>query len=60
MGQSLDFDPFLPCNSHHVRRTPQGGSTSTSTSQSNQSNQTTASESHSRSGTFLKTFIMKI
>ena len=45
IGQAFDFDPFLPCNSHHVRRTSTTSSnTVTSTSQSTQTSQTATSE----------------
>ncbi|XP_058794384.1 large proline-rich protein bag6 isoform X2 [Phymastichus coffea] len=49
MGQNLDFDPYLPCNSHHVRRNPPVTTSSTSTSQSNQPNQFSTTESNNRS-----------
>lgn len=42
IGQAFDFDPFLSCNSHHVRRTSTAtSSTVTSTSQGTRTTQTT-------------------
>ncbi|XP_003427974.1 large proline-rich protein BAG6 isoform X2 [Nasonia vitripennis] len=49
MTQNMDFDPILPCHSHHIRRAPPATANSTSTFQSNQANQSTTSESRSRS-----------
>ncbi|XP_029055080.2 large proline-rich protein BAG6 isoform X1 [Osmia bicornis bicornis] len=52
IGQAFDFDPFLPCNSHHVRRTSTTSSnTVTSTSQSTQTSQTATSETQSQAQT---------
>ncbi|XP_006565471.2 large proline-rich protein BAG6 isoform X6 [Apis mellifera] len=43
IGQAFDFDPFLSCNSHHIRRTTTAtSSTVTSMSQGTRTNQTTA------------------
>lgn len=42
IGQAFDFDPFLSCNSHHIRRTTATSSTVTSMSQGTRTNQTTA------------------
>ncbi|XP_076387799.1 uncharacterized protein LOC100875279 isoform X2 [Megachile rotundata] len=52
IGQAFDFDPFLPCNSHHVRRTSTTNSnTVTSMSQSTQTSQTTTSETRPQTQT---------
>ncbi|KAK9300653.1 hypothetical protein QLX08_006697 [Tetragonisca angustula] len=51
IGQAFDFDPFLSCNSHHVRRTSTTtSSTITSTSQGTRTNQT-MSETQSQAQT---------
>ncbi|KOC69545.1 Large proline-rich protein BAG6 [Habropoda laboriosa] len=45
IGQAFDFDPFLPCNSHHIRRTSTTtSSTVTSTSQGTRASQTPTSD----------------
>ncbi|XP_076230887.1 uncharacterized protein LOC143177027 isoform X3 [Calliopsis andreniformis] len=52
MGQGLDFDPFLPCNSHHVRRTSTTtSSTVTSTSQGTRTSQAPTTETQSQAQT---------
>ncbi|XP_076663872.1 large proline-rich protein BAG6 isoform X3 [Andrena cerasifolii] len=48
IGQGLDFDPILPCNSHHVRRT---STTTSSTSQGTQTSQTSTTETQSQAQT---------
>ncbi|XP_017752473.1 PREDICTED: large proline-rich protein BAG6-like isoform X2 [Eufriesea mexicana] len=51
IGQAFDFDPFLSCNSHHIRRTSTTtSSTVTSRSQGTRTNQTTT-ESQSQTQT---------
>lgn len=55
MGPGIDFDPFLPCNSHHVRRTPTtSSSTVTSTSQGTRPSHvlTTETQSQMQTGEF--------
>lgn len=44
IGLGLDFDPYLPCNSHHVYRTPASAASST-TSGVTTSSQTTRTAS---------------
>lgn len=51
MGQGLEFDPFLPCNSHHVRRTPTSTPNVTATSQSTRASQTPAQETQPQAQT---------
>ncbi|KAK2583506.1 hypothetical protein KPH14_009466 [Odynerus spinipes] len=51
MGQGLEFDPFLPCNSHHVRRTPTSTPNVTTTSQSTRASQTPAQETQPQAQT---------
>ncbi|XP_053976344.1 large proline-rich protein BAG6 [Hylaeus volcanicus] len=49
IGQGLDFDPFLPCNSHHVRRTSTTtSSTVTSTPQGTRTARTSTPETQSQ------------
>lgn len=52
IGQAFDFDPFLSCNSHHIRRTSTTtSSTVTSRSQGTRTNQTTTeSQSQTQTG----------
>nr|XP_031836800.1 large proline-rich protein BAG6-like [Nomia melanderi] len=50
--QGLEFDPFLPCNSHHVRRLPPATShATTSTSQRVRPSQASATESQPQAQT---------
>ncbi|XP_014602173.1 PREDICTED: large proline-rich protein BAG6 isoform X1 [Polistes canadensis] len=51
MGQGLEFDPFLPCNSHHVRRTPTSTPNVTVNSQSTRASQTPAQETQPQAQT---------
>ncbi|XP_078051646.1 uncharacterized protein LOC144477769 isoform X2 [Augochlora pura] len=45
VGQGFEFDPFLPCNSHHIRRAPSGTSnTITSMLQRARANQSPITE----------------
>ncbi|XP_012282087.1 large proline-rich protein bag6 [Orussus abietinus] len=47
MGQGIEFDPLLPCNSHHIRRTPATTSSTIGTTQSqSQPNQTAPPRAH--------------
>jgi len=52
IGLGLDFDPYLPCNSHHVYRTPgntaAGGVTS---SQTARTMPTTMTDAQNQTGT---------
>lgn len=56
IGQAFDFDPFLSCNSHHVRRTSTTtSSTITSTSQGTRTNQTMSeTQSQAQTGIIIK------
>ncbi|XP_076643717.1 uncharacterized protein LOC143353972 [Halictus rubicundus] len=52
IGQMLEFDPFLPCNSHHVRPTPSTTSnTVTSMSQRPRTSQPSTSENQPQAQT---------
>ncbi|CAL7944886.1 unnamed protein product [Xylocopa violacea] len=52
IGPAFDFDPFLPCNSHHVRRTSTTtSSTVTSTSQGTRTSQTNTAETQTQAQT---------
>ncbi|XP_033331070.2 uncharacterized protein LOC117223061 isoform X2 [Megalopta genalis] len=52
IGQGLEFDPFLPCNSHHIRRAPSGTSnTVTSMLQRARSNHPSTTETPPQSQT---------
>lgn len=52
LGQGLDFDPFLPCNSHHVRRaTAPASNTAPSMSQGTRSTQTPAAGTQTQTQT---------
>ncbi|XP_076227619.1 uncharacterized protein LOC143174990 isoform X2 [Nomia melanderi] len=52
LDQGLEFDPFLPCNSHHVRRLPPATShATTSTSQRVRPSQASATESQPQAQT---------
>ncbi|XP_043258007.1 large proline-rich protein BAG6 isoform X1 [Colletes gigas] len=49
IGQGFDLDPFLPCNSHHVRRaSTTTSSTVTSTSQGTRTSQTSTAETQTQ------------
>lgn len=45
IGLGLDFDPYLPCNSHHIYRTPTSTTSSTTTTGVTTSSQTTRTTS---------------
>lgn len=45
IGLGLDFDPYLPCNSHHVYRTPTSATTSGNTTTGVTTSQTTRTTS---------------
>ncbi|XP_033315242.1 large proline-rich protein BAG6 isoform X1 [Bombus bifarius] len=52
IGQAFDFDPFLSCNSHHVRRTSTTTpSTATSTSQATRTQTTPETPSQAQTAT---------
>ncbi|XP_033351207.1 large proline-rich protein BAG6 isoform X8 [Bombus vosnesenskii] len=52
IGQAFDFDPFLSCNSHHVRRTSTTTpSTATSTSQATRTQTTPETPSQTQTAT---------
>lgn len=51
MAQGLEFDPFLPCNSHHVRRTPTSTPNVNTTTQSTRASQTPAQDTQSQAQT---------
>lgn len=55
LDQGLEFDPFLPCNSHHVRRLPTAAShATTSMLQRVRTSQTSATESQPQAQTGIR------
>lgn len=60
IGHSFDFDPFLPCNSHHVRRSSTASSTVMSGSQGTRTSQTATTETQSQAQTGTTFYINRI
>lgn len=54
VGLGLDFDPYLPCNSHHVYRTPTSTPNSgISSSQTTRTVPTTATATQRQTGKYV-------